>query len=94
MTERERDCLDFCRRFIAENGHSPSFAEIGTALGGLVRSNVSRLVNSLLAQGYLRSTKSCGGKRAFDLPERAHVQTAPSQALWDELKRRGEVMPG
>lgn len=54
LTPRQADCLTFLREYVEEHGHSPTFDEIGTALGLASRSGVSRLLDGLGERGYVR----------------------------------------
>src|ERR1700761_2012457 len=60
ITRRQHDVLDFVRRFVEQHGYSPSFEEIGTALGlsslATVHKHISNLEEKgLLKRGYNRS---------------------------------------
>lgn len=50
-TKRQKDALDFIQGFIARYGYSPSFEEIGSALGTKNKSSVHRLVHGLADRG-------------------------------------------
>tara|TARA_Y100000310_G_C20589548_1_gene767228 strand:+ start:509 stop:850 length:342 start_codon:yes stop_codon:yes gene_type:complete len=56
MTLREAECLKFIEAYWEEHGCSPSYDEIGAAMG-LVKSNIHRLVHQLTRNGYLRTQK-------------------------------------
>ena len=43
MTETQQDTLEFVKRFISENGYSPSFQEIADNYGITVRAAYIRL---------------------------------------------------
>lgn len=88
MTERERDVLDFVRRFIAENGCSPSYQAIGDGIGGS-KTRAYEMVASLVQAGFLVRTKRTLGQGSIALPECPRLQAVPSQYLRAELERRG-----
>lgn len=46
-----RECLDFVRDFIAEKGYSPSFTEIGGAIGLKSKGGVHSLIRQLKERG-------------------------------------------
>lgn len=56
LTARQHELLVFIEKFIAEHGHSPSYTEMGIAIGK-VRSRVHSLVNRLIDRGHLRNGK-------------------------------------
>ena len=93
MTPQESRTLDIMREHISQHGHAPGFEELALHLGIRSKGAAHRLVEKLVARGMLVRSggPGTGIKTSYDLPERQHVQTAPSQALWDELRRRGEV---
>jgi len=53
LTRRQRDALAFIKNFQIENGYSPSYDEIGAALG-LAKSGVHRVVIGLETRGAVR----------------------------------------
>ena len=53
MTPRQKQCLDFIKKFWKENGYSPSFEEIAEGMDLKSKSNVHSLVNGLVARGYV-----------------------------------------
>jgi SOS-response transcriptional repressor LexA len=55
MTPRDRNVLDFVRRFIDDHGHSPTLTEIaiGTGLSATSKANARTTVERLVSQGYL-----------------------------------------
>lgn len=60
MTLRQRRCLDFIIAYCRRNkGVSPSMREIMVAMGLESTSGAHRLVQSLLADGYLEKTEGC-----------------------------------
>lgn len=54
LTPRQAECLAFIRRYIAEHGYSPTYAEIGRAMALGTRSSVHRLALILAERGHIR----------------------------------------
>ena len=55
MTRAQKSVLDFIRAFVTEHGGvSPTYEEIGIAVGQKSKSSVHRLVKALVEQGLLR----------------------------------------
>ncbi len=54
LTPRQKDCYEFIKQFIDENGYAPSYDEIGDALELVSKSNVHRLVNGLEERNWIR----------------------------------------
>ena len=54
LTRRQREIYDFIRRFVAENGYSPSLEEIGEAFGLSSVATVHKHVSHLVEKGMLR----------------------------------------
>ena len=53
LTPRQRDCLDVIQRLTLD-GVSPTFQQIGDAMGIVSKSSVHRLVHSLAQRGAIR----------------------------------------
>lgn len=58
LTRLEERLLQFITHYIAQNGHAPTLAEIGTGLGLRSRGTVHRYVESLISKGHLRRSGS------------------------------------
>jgi repressor LexA len=54
LTKRQRQIYDFIAEFVQSNGYSPSFEEIGTALGLSSLATVHKHINNLEAKKLLR----------------------------------------
>ena len=54
LTPRQREMLDFIQRFREEQGMSPSYQEIGQAMGMTSRSGPVTGARALLKKGYLQ----------------------------------------
>jgi len=55
MTKRQKQVLDFVLKFWEEHGYSPSYEDIGSGLGIASKSNVHRLIYSLVNRGFLKN---------------------------------------
>jgi SOS-response transcriptional repressor LexA len=53
MTPKQKQCLDFIKRYAKSNGCSPSYQEIADYLGIVSKSNVFSLIKNLKEQGYI-----------------------------------------
>ena len=53
-TKRQREILDFYIRFVAKNGHSPSYTTIARHIGVNSKATVAKHIGTLKAQGYLQ----------------------------------------
>lgn len=69
LTVRQRDLLNFIRKYIAEHGVTPSFDEMKQALGLASKSGVHRLVTALVERGYVDTMPNRA--RAITLRRRA-----------------------
>lgn len=57
MTKRQAETLAFIRKFIAENGYSPSVKEIAAGMGLRCGSTAAYHVRELVEQGRLRHAR-------------------------------------
>ena len=62
LTPRQREILEFIRRFLAERGYAPSLMEIGQAFSLTSSATVHKHLTALEARGALRRSK---GKRRY-----------------------------
>ena len=53
MTPAMREAYDFICTFISDKGYSPTYKEIGEAIGVKNKSGVHRIVNALQDRGYI-----------------------------------------
>ena len=65
MRSRKLIALDFIKQFWAKHNHSPSFSEIGAALGDISNSTVLKIVKRLAAEQLIEYR---GGERSIVLP--------------------------
>ena len=54
MTPRQSETLNFIKRFVLKNSHSPSYQEIADGLSLKGKAGVHYHVNALVKQGHLR----------------------------------------
>ena len=83
LTKRQRQIYDFIAEFVQSNGYSPSFEEIGAALGLSSLATVHKHINNLEAKKMLR--RDYNRSRSIDLlplpdgiPERNRATEAGS----------------
>jgi repressor LexA len=55
VTLRQKLVLEFVTKYCAEHGYSPSYQEIGEAVGISSKSGVKRLVDALVDRGRLET---------------------------------------
>jgi repressor LexA len=55
VTLRQKLVLEFVTKYCADHGHSPSYQEIGEAVGIASKSGVKRLVDALVERGRLEN---------------------------------------
>jgi DNA-binding IclR family transcriptional regulator len=66
VTDRQREVLDFFRRFVAANGHSPDLVEIAHAFG-ISKATVHMHLRALVRDGLLACPHP-GRRRGYELP--------------------------
>src|ERR1039458_9946174 len=86
LTKRQREIYDFIAEFVQSNGYSPSFEEIGAALGLSSLATVHKHINNLEAKKFLR--RDYNRSRSIDvlplpdgIPARARAVAANSFEL-------------
>ncbi len=55
MTKRQKQVFDFILKFWEEHGYSPSYEDIAKGVGIASKSNIHRLVYSLVNRGFLKN---------------------------------------
>jgi len=79
LTRRQKQIYDFLANFIRENGYSPSFEEIGSALGLRSLATVHKHVSNLEAKGLVK--RDYNRSRSIDVlpmrPRRAPAVAPP-----------------
>lgn len=93
MTPRERDLLDFIRRFVAENAVAPSYDAMQQGLGLRSKGRIHDMVAALVDEGALVKSGRTGRRVRIELPERPNLAAVPTQYLLAELERRGPCEP-
>jgi repressor LexA len=93
ITRRQRQVYDFISRFVAENGYSPSFDEIGKGLDLSSLATVHKHVTNLEKKGLL--TRDYNRSRSIDLlPPKGRLKQAMSVNTSVVLPLRGRIAAG
>lgn len=100
LTERQAEAMRFIQSRVKEIGVAPSHAEIGEALGLRSKGAPSRLIDELVARGYLRRSKHKA--RGLDVVKRVAGKLAPAteaagiaaKLRRDAVQLRGEERAG
>lgn len=93
ITRRQRQVYDFISRFVAENGYSPSFEEIGKGLELSSLATVHKHVTNLEKKGLL--TRDYNRSRSIDLlPPKGRLKQAMSVNTAIVLPLMGRIAAG
>jgi repressor LexA len=95
LTKRQRQIYDFIAEFVENNGYSPSFEEIGAALGLSSLATVHKHINNLEAKKLLR--RDYNRSRSIDvlpLPEGLPSRARPLAVSGFELPLVGRIAAG
>jgi len=95
LTKRQRQVYDFISEFVHSNGYSPSFEEIGSALGLSSLATVHKHINNLESKKMLR--RDYNRSRSIDLlplPTRIQERTRESGNGSFELPLVGRIAAG
>ncbi|MGC2210316.1 MAG: transcriptional repressor LexA [Candidatus Korobacteraceae bacterium] len=95
LTKRQRQIYDFIADFVQSNGYSPSFEEIGAALGLSSLATVHKHINNLEAKKLLR--RDYNRSRSIDvlpLPEGLPSRARPLAVNGFELPLVGRIAAG
>ena len=95
LTKRQRQIYDFIAEFVQSNGYSPSFEEIGAALGLSSLATVHKHINNLEAKKLLR--RDYNRSRSIDvlpLPEGIPSRARPIAVSGLELPLVGRIAAG
>jgi len=76
--KRQQAALRFITGYLQAKGYSPSFEEIGAAVGLLSKHSVQRLLNELEDSGAIR--RIMGKRRAIEVVEHVKLPRAPDGA--------------
>jgi repressor LexA len=95
LTKRQRQIYDFIAEFVESNGYSPSFEEIGAALGLSSLATVHKHINNLERKKFLR--RDYNRSRSIDvlpLPEGIPSRARPIAVSGLELPLVGRIAAG
>ena len=93
LTKRQREIYDYLADFIARNGYSPSFEEIGEAMGLSSLATVHKHLNNLEEKGLLK--RDYNRSRSIDLlPPRGRLKQAMSVNTGVVLPLVGRIAAG
>lgn len=93
ITRRQRQVYDFISRFVAENGYSPSFEEIGKGLELSSLATVHKHISNLEKKGLL--TRDYNRSRSIDLlPPKGRLKQAMSVNTAVVLPLMGRIAAG
>src|SRR5215813_2254688 len=93
ITRRQRELYDFLSRFVAENGYSPSFEEIGEGMGLNSLATVHKHVTNLEKKNLL--TRDYNRSRSIDLlPPKGRLKQAMSVNTTMVLPLMGRIAAG
>ncbi len=93
ITRRQREVYDFISRFVAENGYSPSFDEIGRGLNLNSLATVHKHITNLERKGLL--TRDYNRSRSIDLlPPKGRLKQAMSVNTAVVLPLVGRIAAG
>jgi len=94
LTRRQKEVYDFLDQFIEEHGYSPSFEEIGAALGLSSSATVHKHLNNLQEKGLL--SRDYNRSRSIDLVKmrKRTKQPAPAAASGFSLPLMGVIAAG
>ncbi len=92
ITKRQRQVYDFIAEFVVRNGYSPSFEEIGEALGLSSLATVHKHISNLESKGLLK--RDYNRSRSIDVvPMRGRAKAAAADSRF-ELPLVGRIAAG
>ena len=92
ITKRQREVYDFISQFVAGKGYSPSFEEIGEALGLSSLATVHKHISNLESKGLLK--RDYNRSRSIDVvPQRGKAKMPPPDPRF-ELPLVGRIAAG
>lgn len=101
ISERQRELLQYIHRHMRENGVTPSYREIGDALGIRSTNGVAEHIRALLQRGYLARVGATGKSalaRALVLTDQAEaelgVQSRDDGGDWLDVPVYGHIAAG
>ncbi|MFB3916432.1 MAG: transcriptional repressor LexA [Terriglobales bacterium] len=93
LTRRQREVYDFIAQFVQSRGYSPSFEEIGEALGLNSLATVHKHITNLEKKGLLK--RDYNRSRSIDLlPPRGRMRQAMAAAASASLPLVGRIAAG
>jgi repressor LexA len=95
LTKRQRQMYDFIAEFVQSNGYSPSFEEIGAAMGLSSLATVHKHINNLETKKLLR--RDYNRSRSIDvlpLPAGIPIHARPTAVSSFELPLVGRIAAG
>jgi len=66
MTKRQKELLDFIRKYVKKNEMSPTYREMSNALKNKSISNIGRMLDSLASEGKI-SKRTLAKPRSFKI---------------------------
>ncbi len=66
MTKRQKELLDFIRKYVKKNEMSPTYREMSNALKNKSISNIGRMLDSLASEGKI-SKRTIAKPRSFKI---------------------------
>lgn len=79
MKRRHKDILDFCKKYMAENGYPPSIREIGDGVGLKSTSSTCHYMQEMRKNGLIIAGPEMA-PRAFCIPGARYVFEDPEDA--------------
>ena len=88
QTRRQREVLDFIRRYLESHGYRPSYQVIARHMGVTSRAGIARIVGDLESQGFLERKRS-DGHFAITLTEHSSSPSDSRIVRWLETPGGG-----
>lgn len=96
LTDRQRQCLDFIRKYRSEKGYAPSIREIGRTMGIRSTNGVNDHIAALRRKGYLemagREVVARGLRVMYVEPEDVDAVRAENVRLKTVLRRAQDAL--
>jgi len=89
QTRRQREVLDFIRRYLESHGYRPSYQVIARHMGVTSRAGIARIVGDLESQGFLER-KRLDGHFAITLTEHSGSPADSKLIRWLETPGGGD----
>src|SRR6266446_9273023 len=85
ITRRQRQIYDFISRFVAENGYSPSFEEIGKGMKLNSLATVHKHITTLEKKGFIR--------RGYNQSRSIEILQLPKSVKDQVIERKVQELP-